>query len=83
MAVAENIREKLNREPFEPFRVRTTGDSYNVRDPKLVIVLKREVFIAEPNSDRHVFIPFVHIAAVERLPAGRNGKSTRRKRKPS
>ena len=82
MATAENIREKLDREPFEPFRVRvTSGDSYIIRNPQLVVVMKSELFIAEPKSDHHVFVPLLHVAAVESLgrPNG-NGRVRRRRR---
>lgn len=73
MATAENIREKLERQPFEPFRVRvTSGDSYVIRNPDLVVVMKSELFLAEPNSDRHVFVPLLHVAAVESM-GGANG----------
>jgi hypothetical protein len=70
---ADNIREKLVREPFQPFRLRlASGDSYTIRSPGLVVVMKSELFIAHPNSDRHTFIPMWHVAAVESL-AGTNG----------
>ena len=66
MSIAVNIREKLAREPFQPFRVRvTSGDAYVVRNPALVVLMRSELFIAHPNSDRHAFIPLLHVAAVE------------------
>ena len=76
MPAADNIREKLARGPFQPFRLRlTSGDSYTVRSPGLVVVLKSELFLAHPSSDRHTFIPLWHIAAVEALGGGNgNGK---------
>jgi hypothetical protein len=71
--ISTNIREKLAKEPFEPFRIRlSSGDPYIIRHPDLVVILKSEVFVAHPNSDRHTFIPLLHIAAVETL-NGRNG----------
>lgn len=81
MAVADNIREKLEREPFEPFQVRvTSGDSYVIRHPQLVVVMRSELFIAQPNSDRHVFVPLLHVAAVKTMS---NGRSRRRRKKGS
>jgi hypothetical protein len=76
MTIAENIREKLEREPFEPFRVRvSSGDSYVVHDPALAVLMKSELFIAEPNSDHHVFVRLRHIAALETVSrASRNGR---------
>lgn len=74
MSTAGNIREKLSRDPFQPFRLRlTSGDKYIIRNPDLVVVMKSEMFIARPNSDRHTFIPMLHVAAVETI-NGANGK---------
>ncbi len=82
MSIAANIREKLAREPFQPFRVRvTSGDAYVVRNPALVVLMKSELFIAHPNSDRHAFIPLLHVAAVEGLGRsnGNRPRASRRK----
>ena len=80
MSIAANIREKLAREPFQPFRVRvTSGDTYVVRNPALAVAMKSELFIAQPNSDRHAFIPFLHVAAVEAL--GRSNGQPRSRKK--
>jgi hypothetical protein len=81
VATAANIREKLEREPFEPFRLRvTSGDSYVIRNPGLVVVMRSELFIAEPNSDRHVFLPLLHIAAIENLGGSARGARARKSR---
>jgi len=66
----EELREILAREPFEPFRIRLgSGDSYEIRDPQSVAVMRSRLFLALANGDRWVFIPFLHIAAVEALSA--------------
>jgi len=80
--IATTIRERLDREPFQPFRIGTSsGTSYDVPDPHLVALMKSEVFIAAPNSDRWASIPYLHIASVEAISNGHaNGAS--RKRKP-
>ena len=78
----EAIREMLKREPFEAFRIRLScGDEYVVRHPDLVVVMRSEVFIAAPNSDRRTFIPLLHVAAVETLSNGHAPKSPRRGRR--
>ena len=75
----DTIRERLDREPFEPFRIVTSaGEHYTIHDPHTVALMKSEVFVAHPKSDRRTFIPLLHVATVETLP---NGSSTRR-RKP-
>jgi hypothetical protein len=78
MSAAE-VRQLLNRDPFEPFRFHlTSGDTYEVRDPNSVAVGARRVFIAVPATDRFVFFPYLHIAAIETV---ENGHRPRRKRR--
>ncbi len=75
----ETIRDLLERDPFQPFRVRaSSGATYDVRSPGLVVLLKSEIFIAEPRSDHFVLVPLLHVAGVERIGDGHPG---RRKRK--
>jgi hypothetical protein len=39
--VIASIRERLEREPFQPFRIRaTSGACYEVRRPGLVVLLR-------------------------------------------
>lgn len=73
------IKEILDREPFEAFRIATSGgESFIIRDPHLVAVLKSEVFVAQPRSDRRSFIPLLHVVTVETLG---NGHTRRQKRR--
>ncbi len=75
----ETIRDLLGRAPFRPFRVRAnSGVAYEVRSPGLVMLLKSEVFIAEPHSDRYVVIPLLHVAGVELIGNGRAARGRRR-----
>ena len=70
-ATIDSIRELLDRDPFQPFRIRaSSGIGYEVRNPGLVVVMRTELFIAEPNSDRFALVPFLHIAGVERIANG-------------
>jgi len=64
--IRDEIRDLLRQQPFEPFLIRvTSGEEYEVRDSALAAVLKSAVFIAFPDSDRRVIVPFLHVAAVE------------------
>lgn len=73
MSVQDTIREMLRREPFESFRLVTSGgESYVVHNPDLLALLKSEVFIAQPNSDKRTFIPLLHLTAVETMHNGRS-----------
>lgn len=79
MTVAE-IRELLNRDPFEPFRFHlTSGDTYEVLEPNCVALGARRVFIALPATDRFVFFPRLHIAAIETIGNGQRARRRRRK----
>jgi len=77
----EDLRDLLHRDPFEPFRVvMTSGESYNVTNPGLAVLLRSDLFLALDDGDRWTFCPYLHIAGVERL---RNGgrRPARRKRR--
>jgi hypothetical protein len=79
MSVQDTIRELLHSEPFEPFRVVTSsGESYRVGNPDLVALMRSEIFIARPNTDRRAFVPFLHVTAVEAI---RNGPARRKPRR--
>ena len=79
MLVAE-IKERLSRGPFEPFRIRaSSGEVYDITTPFLVALMKSKVFIAFPNSDRWAELSYLHIAALESMENG-HAKRARRKR---
>lgn len=64
--IRDEIEELLLQHPFEPFLIRaTSGERYEVRNSALAALLKSAIFIAFPNSDRRVIVPFLHVAAVE------------------
>lgn len=79
--IAKVIRERLSKEPFEPFRIRaSSGSSYLVSAPFLVALMKSEVFIAAANSDRWAQIPYLHVAGIEDAGNGHTNGKKRRKR---
>jgi hypothetical protein len=78
---ADTIRVFLDREPFQPFRVRaSSGAACDVRNPGLVVVLKSKVLVAEPRSDRYALIPFLHVAGIELISNGRAHQSRKPRR---
>ena len=78
MGAVDTVRDLLHSEPFQSFRILTSGgESFVVRNPDLAVMMKSQVFIAQPNSDRSTYIPFLHIAMVETLG---NGPVTRPRR---
>jgi hypothetical protein len=77
---ADEIRELLNRDPFEPFRFRlTSGDAYEIRDANCVALGARRVFIAFTDSDRQAFFPYLHIASIETLANGKKNGSRKKR----
>lgn len=78
------IQELLDQEPFEPFKVcLSNGESYTVRNPHMVALMKSRVFIAMPDSERWAFVSYLHIAALEAVsnghgPRARSGRKRRR-----
>jgi hypothetical protein len=71
---AIDIKERLSKDPFEPFRIRaSSGESYAITSPFQVAMMKSKVFIAFPDSDRWAELSYLHIAALESA----NGHSKR------
>jgi hypothetical protein len=74
---ADTFREILHRAPFEPFRVvMSSGESYNVMHPKMVLVSARSLVLAipdtsHPEGERLAFCSYIHIAHVEILKPSR------------
>jgi hypothetical protein len=71
----EDIREFLQRRPFQPFRMTLTdGRTYEVRHPELAMTGRSAVAIglpapndAEPVYDRLVTVSLLHIMQIEPL----------------
>jgi hypothetical protein len=77
--IANSIRERLTREPFEPFVIRSSsGRAVRVASPDLVVLMKSEVFVASPNSDRWTQIPYLPFAGLKRV--GNVGRAGPRRR---
>ena len=69
----EDIREFLQRRPFQPFRLTLTdGRSYDVRHPELAMVGRSTVIVgltapgeAEPVFDRAVTVSLLHLMQMQ------------------
>ena len=75
MFTPNQIRERVHVQPFTPFRVVTSsGESYEVHHPELIMVGHREVTIGSPSShspaiyDRMNRVALMHVTALEDLP---------------
>ena len=74
---SDAIREMLDLEPFQPFRiVLSNGVHYDVRNPHLVAFMKSKVFVADAKSEKFSLVSYLHIAALETIS---NGHAKRRR----
>jgi hypothetical protein len=74
----EELQQAVHRQPFEPFRlVLTTGTTYDVRHPDLLMVGRRSAVVGVVNSpngtayDYTVKVDLLHAVAIEDLPPHR------------
>ena len=62
------IREWLARRPFEPFLVKfSNGDSYEIRHPENVIVMKSRIIVGYPETERVVHCGLIRVNSIEAL----------------
>lgn len=79
--LAADITERLSKDPFEPFRIRSSnGERNDITSPFLVALMKSKVFIAMPNSDRWAELSYLHVAAIESAGYGHARRGARGKR---
>ena len=77
---SDALLDALAREPFQAFRVWTSGGQhYDVLNPHMAALMKSRLFIALPNSDRSVMVSYLHITALETLDNGHKKKAPRRR----
>lgn len=66
----ETLTELLTRQPFHPFRIKFSNqEQVDIHNPALVVVMKREIFIADPSGDRFRIYWLMHVVGVESLQA--------------
>jgi hypothetical protein len=71
----EELKEFARKQPFEPFRViLTTGDSYDIPHPDLIMVGRRSAIIGVSNEPKGTYygrtikVDLLHVVGVEELP---------------
>jgi hypothetical protein len=83
MFTAEDIRKRVQRQPFMPFRIMTSsGEHFDIMHPELVMVGRRWLAVGTPGEQDDLAeyldqVSMLHITAVENLPkakATKNGK---------
>ncbi len=76
MLTADDIRDRVRLRPFLPLRlVTSSGETYDVYHPDLIMLGRREVTVGIPSGesptyyDRQARIAIMHITALHDLPA--------------
>jgi hypothetical protein len=63
------LEERLNKEPFEPFRVNTAdGKHFDVMNPRLAVAMDTRIFIAFPDQT-YALIALRQVTSLEGLAA--------------
>ncbi len=68
---AKALQDRLNRRPFEPFRiVLSSGDAHEVRHPEMALLLRGGIYVAVPDSDSElpeeaIWCSLLHVASIE------------------
>ncbi len=82
----DDIRERLDKRPFEPFRIcMTDGRSYDIRHPDLCMLGRTTVYVGVPDTKVKRIVmrvdqcALVHIVCFEQLD-GHKRRVTRKKR---
>ena len=64
------LTELFGRQPFQPLKINLiSGDFIEIRDPKLVVPMRTQVFVAFPGEDRFKLVWLGHIESVEAIQA--------------
>jgi len=84
MLAPQDLESELNKEPFQSFRIVTTGGkTYDIteKDRPLLLVGKRTVIIglrvpeSDPYFDRYEVVSLIHIVRLEPIPASQQPQS--------
>jgi hypothetical protein len=72
----QDLQEAARHQPFQPFRlILTTGETYDIRHPDLIMVGRRSLIIGIPSPaaptvyDRTIKVDNFHVVGIEELPA--------------
>ena len=75
------LEGRLNKEPFEPFRVNTSdGKSFDIFIPRLAVAMDTRLFIALP-EERWTLVALRQVASLESVPPGNGKRRVKRRRK--
>ena len=64
----ETVREWLNRRPFESFLISmSNGETFQVKHPENVLVLKTRLIVGYPETDSVVHVSLLHVNSIRPL----------------
>jgi hypothetical protein len=73
-----DIQELLDKDPYEPFRIRMTdGLMYDVVDASLAVAMESNMFLALPKG-RWKLLSYANMTSVENISEGRSARKNRR-----
>ena len=80
---ASELKDRLQRRPFEPFRlVLSSGDAFDVRHPEMALLGKGGIYVSVPDPNDElpdvIWCSLLHVTAIEPI-AAKNGKRSRKK----
>lgn len=59
------IQERLDKSPFEPFRIRMNdGEHFDVTNPALVVPMENILFLAMPRRDRFKLLSYQNMTSI-------------------
>lgn len=83
MFTADEIHQRVRQQPFRPVRIVTTsGGSYEIRHPELIMIGLRDVQIGLPSRqnptlyDDWACVPVLHVSCIEELSSSGSGASS-------
>ena len=72
----ETMQSLLKRQPFQPFEVRmSNGDSFTVKHPEMVFLLRSSLIFGSPESDDFIFCSLLHIVDIKAIPSPSGGSA--------
>ncbi len=67
----ESVQQLLRRRPFEPFEVHlSNGEVHRIENPEFAVLLRSNLFIGYPDSNRFALCFLLHIVGLQRTPDG-------------
>ena len=80
--IRDELKERLGKKPFEPFRINTVdGKHYDIVRPFSAVAMKTEMYFALPNG-RGKFLQLQQIKNVQDMRRNGRGKGRSSRRRP-